>query len=132
MTFVTGVPVGMKCHDSLIYMAAGSSIEALDFRTMRTAFRISTNQEKMHSFDILPSKFLACTGGVGRLRFFPEYYNIVSSYAFYTPHLSLENFKCLFQHVIDCGMIFLFYHYRRALANIHSKYHGIECTVFIN
>ncbi|KAK9061762.1 hypothetical protein SSX86_018945 [Deinandra increscens subsp. villosa] len=66
MTSVPGVPVGMKCHDSLLYIASGSSIGAVDLRTMKTAFRTSTNQEKLYSFDIMPSKFLACTGGLGR------------------------------------------------------------------
>lgn len=66
ITSVPGVPVGMKCHDSLLYIAAGSSFGAVDLRTMKTAFRTSTNQAKLFSFDVMPSKFLACTGGVGR------------------------------------------------------------------
>ncbi|XP_071708340.1 THO complex subunit 3-like [Rutidosis leptorrhynchoides] len=66
-TSVVGVPVGMKCHDSLIYIAAGSTIEAVDLRTMKTSFKTSTTyQGKLYSFDINPSKFLACTGGLGR------------------------------------------------------------------
>ncbi|KAD7479511.1 hypothetical protein R6Q59_008337 [Mikania micrantha] len=66
MSSVSGVPVGMKCHDSLVYIAYGSSIGAVDLRTMKTAFRTSTNQGRLYSFDILPSKYLACTGGLGR------------------------------------------------------------------
>ncbi|KAI3799152.1 hypothetical protein L1987_34442 [Smallanthus sonchifolius] len=66
MTSVPGVPVGMKCHDSLLYIASGSSIGAVDLRTMKTAFKTSTNQGKLYSFDIMPTKFLACTGGLGR------------------------------------------------------------------
>ncbi|KAF5769887.1 putative transcription factor WD40-like family [Helianthus annuus] len=66
MTSVPGVPVGMKCHDSLLYIAFGSSIGAVDLRTMKTVFRTSTNEGKLYSFDIMPSKFLACTGGLGR------------------------------------------------------------------
>ncbi|KAI3516193.1 hypothetical protein L1887_15104 [Cichorium endivia] len=66
ITSVPGVPVGMKCHDSLLYIAAGSSFGAVDLRTMKTAFRTSTNQAKLFSFDVMPSKFLACTGGFGR------------------------------------------------------------------
>ncbi|XP_071706208.1 histone acetyltransferase type B subunit 2-like isoform X2 [Rutidosis leptorrhynchoides] len=66
-TSVVGVPVGIKCHNSLIYIAAGSTIEAVDLRTMKTSFRTSTkNQGKLYSFDINPSKFLACAGGHGR------------------------------------------------------------------
>nr|XP_043632590.1 uncharacterized WD repeat-containing protein alr3466-like [Erigeron canadensis] len=66
MTSVPGVPVGMKCHDSLLYIAAGSSIEAVDLRTMRTAFRTSTIEGRLYSLDVMPSKFLACAGGLGR------------------------------------------------------------------
>ncbi|KAI3793982.1 hypothetical protein L1987_36606 [Smallanthus sonchifolius] len=66
MTSVPGVPVGMKCHDSLLYIASGSSIGAVDLRTMKPAFRTSTNQGKLYSFDIMHSKFLACTGGLSR------------------------------------------------------------------
>ncbi|KAI3779432.1 hypothetical protein L2E82_09151 [Cichorium intybus] len=67
ITSVPGVPVGMKCHDSLLYIAAGSSFGAVDLRTMKTAFRTSTNQGKLFSFDVMPSKILACTGGFGML-----------------------------------------------------------------
>ncbi|KAL2532125.1 Uncharacterized protein Adt_05476 [Abeliophyllum distichum] len=65
MTSVPGTPVGMKCHESLLYVAAGSSVVAIDLRTMR---RVSTviQQVKLHSFDALPSKSLICTGGTGR------------------------------------------------------------------
>ncbi|XP_076939418.1 uncharacterized protein LOC143608125 [Bidens hawaiensis] len=66
MTSVPGVPVGMKCHDSLIYIASGSSVGAVDLRSMKTAFRTSTNLGKLYSFDIMPSKYLACAGGFGR------------------------------------------------------------------
>lgn len=69
MTSVPGVPVGMKCHDSLIYIASGSSIGAVDLRSMKTAIRTSTNLGKLYSFDIMPSKYLACAGGFGRLTF---------------------------------------------------------------
>ncbi|KAJ9540567.1 hypothetical protein OSB04_027073 [Centaurea solstitialis] len=65
-TSVSGVPVGMKCHDSLIYIAAGSSFEAVDLRTMESVFRTSTHLGRLYSFDIMPSSFLACTGGNGR------------------------------------------------------------------
>ncbi|KAL8193497.1 hypothetical protein R6Q57_026632 [Mikania cordata] len=58
--------LSLVCHDSLVYIAFGSSIGAVDLRTMKTAFRTSTNQGKLYSFDILPSKYLACTGGLGR------------------------------------------------------------------
>ncbi|KAL4577241.1 hypothetical protein LXL04_013346 [Taraxacum kok-saghyz] len=66
MTSVHGAPVGIKCHDSLVYIASGSSFEAVDLRTMKTAFKTSTNQANLFSFEIMPAKFLACTGGLGR------------------------------------------------------------------
>ncbi|XP_076955663.1 uncharacterized protein LOC143630565 [Bidens hawaiensis] len=66
MASVPGVPVGMTCHDSLIYIASGSSVGVVDLRSMKTAFRTSTNLGKLYSFDIMPSKYLACTGGLGR------------------------------------------------------------------
>ncbi|XP_027923055.1 general transcriptional corepressor TUP1-like isoform X5 [Vigna unguiculata] len=35
MTSVPGTPVNMKCHESLLYVAAGSSVTAVDLRTMQ-------------------------------------------------------------------------------------------------
>ncbi|CAA2959716.1 probable E3 ubiquitin ligase complex SCF subunit sconB [Olea europaea subsp. europaea] len=65
MTSIPGNPVGMKCHESLLYVAAGSSVIAIDLRTMH---RVSTvmQQVKLHSFQVMPSKSLICTGGTGR------------------------------------------------------------------
>lgn len=65
-TFVPGAPVGMKCHESLIYAGAGSSVVAIDLRTMQKVYTLSDNQSELHSFEILPSKFLICTGGIKR------------------------------------------------------------------
>ncbi|KAL6552983.1 hypothetical protein OROGR_006825 [Orobanche gracilis] len=65
MTSVPVLPVGMKCHESLLYIAAGSSILAVDLRTMHRAFAI-VHQAKIHSFEFLPSKSLLCSGGTGR------------------------------------------------------------------
>lgn len=64
-TSVRGAPVGMKCHGSLIYVAAGSSIVSIDLRTMRGVSTVM-HQTELSSFDILPSKSLICTGGTGR------------------------------------------------------------------
>ncbi|KAL3629337.1 hypothetical protein CASFOL_026559 [Castilleja foliolosa] len=65
MSSIPVLPVGMKCHESLIYVAAGSSILALDLRTMHRAFTV-VHQSKIHSFEFLPSKSLLCIGGTGR------------------------------------------------------------------
>ncbi|XP_059670284.1 uncharacterized protein LOC132315879 [Cornus florida] len=66
MTSVPGAPVGMKCHESLLYVAAGSSVVAIDLRTMQKAFDAPMNQPKLHSLEIMPSKSLICMGGIGR------------------------------------------------------------------
>ncbi|PIN16330.1 Nucleosome remodeling factor, subunit CAF1/NURF55/MSI1 [Handroanthus impetiginosus] len=65
MTSVPISPVGVKCHESLLYVAAGSSVTAVDLRTMQRVFTV-VQQVKIHSFDLLPSKSLLCTGGTGR------------------------------------------------------------------
>ncbi|KAA8530330.1 hypothetical protein F0562_005039 [Nyssa sinensis] len=66
MTSVPGAPVGIKCHESLLYVAAGSSVYAIDLRTMQKAFCTPINQPQLYSFEIMPSKSLICTGGIGR------------------------------------------------------------------
>ncbi|KAF5203474.1 hypothetical protein FRX31_006934 [Thalictrum thalictroides] len=55
-------PVGMKCHESLIYVAAGSLVTAIDLRTMRYAFTSAIHPD-INSFEMVPSKSLICTGG---------------------------------------------------------------------
>lgn len=65
MTSVFSAPVGMKCHESLLYVAAGSSVMAVDLRTMRREFTFA-QQAKIHSFEFLPSRSLLCTGETGR------------------------------------------------------------------
>ncbi|KAK7266327.1 hypothetical protein RIF29_18970 [Crotalaria pallida] len=66
MTSVPGVPINMKCHESLLYVAAGSSVTAIDLRTMQKVITAAVHQPKLYSFDIFPSKSLICTGGDGR------------------------------------------------------------------
>ncbi|KAF5749015.1 E3 ubiquitin ligase complex SCF subunit sconB [Tripterygium wilfordii] len=63
MTSVTGVPVDMKCHESLLYVAAGSSVVTVDLRTMQKVVTAAVYQPKLCSFAIMPSKSLICTGG---------------------------------------------------------------------
>lgn len=66
MISVPGSPVNMKCHESLLYVAAGSSVIAIDLRTMRKVLTAANCQPKLYSFEMLPSKSLICTGGSGR------------------------------------------------------------------
>ncbi|PSR87657.1 F-box/WD repeat-containing protein [Actinidia chinensis var. chinensis] len=65
-TSVPGAPVGMRCHESLVYAAAGSSVVAIDLRTMQKVFTVAIQQGDLHSFEIIPSKFLICAGGTDR------------------------------------------------------------------
>ncbi|CAK9162873.1 unnamed protein product [Ilex paraguariensis] len=66
MTSVPGASVGMKCHEALLYVAAGSSVSIIDLRTMRKVCTIASRQSNLYSFEFLPSKSLICTGGIGR------------------------------------------------------------------
>ncbi|KAK6155120.1 hypothetical protein DH2020_009368 [Rehmannia glutinosa] len=62
MTSVHVSPIAMKCDESLLYVATGSSVLAIDLRTMSRAFTIFPYPEIL-SFEFLPSKSLLCTGG---------------------------------------------------------------------
>ncbi|XP_038985544.1 LOW QUALITY PROTEIN: uncharacterized WD repeat-containing protein alr2800-like [Phoenix dactylifera] len=66
MTCVSGPPVAMKCHGALCYIAAGSLVTAIDLRTMRKAFTAAIHAPKLYSFEMLPAKWLLCTGGEDR------------------------------------------------------------------
>ncbi|XP_010551865.1 PREDICTED: probable E3 ubiquitin ligase complex SCF subunit sconB [Tarenaya hassleriana] len=66
MTCVPGPPVSMKCHESLLYIAAGSSVVSIDLRTMQKVNDVAVLQPKVNSFAILPSASLVCTGGDGK------------------------------------------------------------------
>ncbi|KAH1192614.1 TAF5-like RNA polymerase II p300/CBP-associated factor subunit 5L [Glycine max] len=66
MASVPGTPVNMKCHESLLYVAAGSSVTAFDLRTMQKVITAAVHQPKLCSFDAIPSKYLIRTGGDGR------------------------------------------------------------------
>lgn len=66
MTSVPGAPVNMKCYESMLYVAAGSSVITIDLRTMQKVVTAAIYQPKLYSFEIMPSKSLICTGGNGR------------------------------------------------------------------
>ncbi|XP_010256532.1 PREDICTED: probable E3 ubiquitin ligase complex SCF subunit sconB [Nelumbo nucifera] len=63
MTSVAGAPVGIKCYESLCYIAAGAFVTAIDLRTMRKVFTAAVHRPKLYSFEMLPSKYMICTGG---------------------------------------------------------------------
>ncbi|MCL7039388.1 hypothetical protein MKW94_017579 [Papaver nudicaule] len=63
MTSMVGLPIDMQCHESLCYVAAGSSVTTIDLRTMRKVFTAAVHRPKFCSFQMLPSKSLICTGG---------------------------------------------------------------------
>ncbi|XP_077233710.1 uncharacterized protein LOC143875999 [Tasmannia lanceolata] len=63
MACVHGAPVAMKCHETLCYVAAGSSVTAIDLRTMQKVSTAAIHLPKLYSFEILASKSLICTGG---------------------------------------------------------------------
>ncbi|XP_057447603.1 probable E3 ubiquitin ligase complex SCF subunit sconB [Lotus japonicus] len=65
-TSFSGAPVNMKCHESLLYVAAGSSVTAVDLRTMHKVITIAVHPSKLYSFDAFPSKYLICTGSDDR------------------------------------------------------------------
>jgi hypothetical protein len=50
----------------MLYVAAGSSVIAIDLRTMQKVVTAAIYQPKLYSFEIMPSKSLICTGGNGR------------------------------------------------------------------
>lgn len=66
MTSVPGVPVDMKCHESMLYIASGSSVVTIDLRTMQKVTTPAICKPILHSFSIMPSKSLICTGGIGK------------------------------------------------------------------
>ncbi|KAJ8567050.1 hypothetical protein K7X08_019258 [Anisodus acutangulus] len=61
---VPGAPKAMKCHESLIYTVAGSSVVAIDIRTMCQVFKVN-HQEELYSFQLLPEKSLICVSLIG-------------------------------------------------------------------
>lgn len=63
MSLVPGTAVGLRCHESLLYVAAGSSVVTIDLRTMQRVNTAAICQPKLYSFEILPTKSLICTGG---------------------------------------------------------------------
>ncbi|GAU47547.1 hypothetical protein TSUD_284140 [Trifolium subterraneum] len=65
-TSVPGAPINMKCHESLVYVASGSTVTAVDLRTMQRVITAAVHQPKLYSFGIAPSKSLICTGSDGR------------------------------------------------------------------
>ncbi|XP_078165262.1 CCR4-associated factor 4 homolog [Carex rostrata] len=62
MASLSGTPVAVKCHNTICYVATRSSVTALDLRTMQKAFTLPINGTEVFSFEILPAKWMMCTG----------------------------------------------------------------------
>ena len=58
-----GAPIGMKCHESLLFIAAGCSVVTVDMRTMQKVMTAASCEPKLFSAAVLPSKSLICAGG---------------------------------------------------------------------
>lgn len=80
MTSLCGAPVNMKCHDALLYAAAGSSVIVIDLRTMQKVMTAAICQSQLHSFETMPSKSLICTGSDGRWEHFFLSISVLSVY----------------------------------------------------
>lgn len=93
---VPGAPKALKCHESLIYVAAGSSVVAIDIRTMRQVFKVN-HQEELHSFQMLPEKSLICTGLAQR-------YDLSDSMLGFLPLIGLTLFDKLLHHYASAGL----------------------------
>uniref|UniRef100_A0A0D9UXN3 Uncharacterized protein n=1 Tax=Leersia perrieri TaxID=77586 RepID=A0A0D9UXN3_9ORYZ len=57
-----GVPIAVKCHESLCYIASGSEVTAIDLRTMKKASVVALRDHRILSCEMLPSEWLICTG----------------------------------------------------------------------
>ncbi|KAJ8441447.1 hypothetical protein Cgig2_023633 [Carnegiea gigantea] len=66
MASVPGAAVGIKSFEYMLYIAAGSSVHAIDLRTMKKSFTAAVCQPHLYSFEMLPSRSLVCTGGSNR------------------------------------------------------------------
>ena len=66
MASVPGAAVGIQSFEYMLYIAAGSSVHAIDLRTMKKSFTAAVCQPHLYSFEMLPSRSLVCTGGTNR------------------------------------------------------------------
>jgi len=64
--FFEGVPVGLKTGDSLCYIGSGSSVKAVDLRTLRTVATAAFHEPGILTFALSPSGVGICTGGLDR------------------------------------------------------------------
>uniref|UniRef100_A0A803QM65 Uncharacterized protein n=2 Tax=Cannabis sativa TaxID=3483 RepID=A0A803QM65_CANSA len=62
MTSVPGLPVNMKCHETMLLIASGTSVTVIDLRTMKKVITAATHESRLCSFEALPSKYLICAG----------------------------------------------------------------------
>lgn len=83
-------------RQSLIYVAAGSSVVAIDIRTMRQVFKVN-HQEELHSFQMLSEKSLICTGLAQR-------YDLSDSLLGFLALIGLTLFNKLLHHYASTGL----------------------------
>ncbi|XP_058110673.1 ribosome biogenesis protein YTM1-like isoform X2 [Magnolia sinica] len=101
MACVHGALVGIKCHEALCYIAAGSSVTAIDLRTMRKVSTAAIHQPKLYSFESLPSKSLICTGGDDKTMLWdirknqekPKPVAIMDGHSGYVAHIHMDPYK---------------------------------------
>lgn len=58
-----GIPVGLKSVDSICYVGGGTTIKAVDLRTMCTVATVASHASGVLTFSVSPSGTGICTGG---------------------------------------------------------------------
>lgn len=61
-----GVPVGLKSEGSLCYIGGGTTVRAIDLRTMCTVATLALHEPGLLTFAVSPSGTSICTGGLDR------------------------------------------------------------------
>ena len=58
-----GMPVGLKSVGPISYVGAGTTVKAVDLRTMCTVATVSSQEPSVLTFALSPSGTSICTGG---------------------------------------------------------------------
>lgn len=61
-----GMTVGLKSVGSVCYVAGGTTVKAIDLRTMCTVATISSHEPGVLTFAVNPSGTSICTGGIDK------------------------------------------------------------------
>lgn len=62
-----GIPVGLKSVDSICYVGGGTTIKAVDLRTMCTVATVASHASGVLTFSVSPSGTGICTGGSDKI-----------------------------------------------------------------